>query len=159
MGFSSRSRSSLASRLRSRCRTLAQQALHAVRGSRRSWRAPLPVLALLVFVLPATLAACGSSSGGAGGSDTLVFGAPVSLTGSLSHEGTDTLNGYHLWADQVNAAGGIKVGDKTYKVSIKYYDDASSAQKSAQLTKQLITSDKVNFLLGPYGSARSPTRG
>ena len=157
MGFSSRSRSSLASRLRSRCRTLAQQALHTVRGSRRSWRAPLPVLALLVFVLPAALAACGSSGGGGGGSDTLVFGAPVSLTGSLSHEGTDTLNGYHLWADQVNAAGGIKVGDKTYKVSIKYYDDGSSAQKSAQLTKQLITADKVNFLLGPYGSAATLT--
>ena len=115
------------------------------------------MLALLALVLPATLAACGGSTGGSGGSDTLVFGAPVSLTGSLSHEGTDTLNGYNLWADQVNAQGGIKVGDKTYKVSIKYYDDGSSAQKSAQLTKQLITADKVNFLLGPYGSAATLT--
>ena len=115
------------------------------------------MLALLALVLPAALAACGGSTGGSGGSDTLVFGAPVSLTGSLSHEGTDTLNGYNLWADQVNAQGGIKVGDKTYKVSIKYYDDGSSAQKSAQLTKQLITADKVNFLLGPYGSAATLT--
>jgi branched-chain amino acid transport system substrate-binding protein len=156
MGFSVRSRTSLASHLRSRYRAVAWRALHLARGSRRSWRAPLPLLALLALVLPATLAACGSA-GGAGGSDTLVFGAPVSLTGSLSHEGADTLNGYNLWADQVNAQGGVKVGDKTYKVSIKYYDDGSSAQKSAQLTKQLITADKVNFLLGPYGSAATLT--
>ncbi|HEU5349937.1 MAG TPA: ABC transporter substrate-binding protein, partial [Ktedonobacterales bacterium] len=114
------------------------------------------MLALLVLALPTTLAACGGTTAG-GGSDTLVFGAPVSLTGSLSHEGTDTLNGYHLWADQVNAQGGIKVGDKTYKVQIKYYDDNSSAQKSAQLTKQLVSSDKVNFMLGPYGSAATLT--
>lgn len=111
---------------------------------------------MLALIVPVLLAGCGGNGGGSG-SDTLVFGAPVSLTGSLSHEGTDTLNGYNLWADQVNAKGGIKVGDKTYKVKIKYYDDGSSAQKSAQLTKQLITSDKVNFMLGPYGSAATLT--
>ncbi len=97
------------------------------------------------------LTQCGAATG------TLTFGAPISLTGSLSHEGTDTLNGYHLWADQVNAHGGIKIGSTTYKVAIKYYDDGSDSQKSAQFTRQLITSDKVNFLLGPYGSAATLT--
>jgi branched-chain amino acid transport system substrate-binding protein len=159
MGFIIRFRSSLASLLSSRRATVARNTTGLVRASRlgrRRWHAPVPVLALLALVVPATLAACGGTTAG-GGSDTLVFGAPVSLTGSLSHEGTDTLNGYNLWADQVNAKGGIKVGDKTYKVKIKYYDDGSSAQKSAQLTKQLITSDKVNFMLGPYGSAATLT--
>ncbi len=113
--------------------------------------------ALIVTALAtAALAACGTSSGSAS-SGTLVFGAPVSLTGSLSHEGTDTLNGYNLWADQVNAHGGIKVGNTSYQVKIKYYDDASSSQKSAQLTRQLITSDHVNFMLGPYGSGATLT--
>lgn len=112
---------------------------------------------LIVATLATTaLAACGGTGGG-GGSTTLVFGAPVALTGSLSHEGNDTLNGYNLWADQVNAKGGIKVGNTTYTVKIKYYDDASSAQKSAQLTRQLVTTDKVNFLLGPYGSGSTLT--
>jgi branched-chain amino acid transport system substrate-binding protein len=128
------------------------------RGAGRIRRLPTPLLGLLALLLPAVLAACGGSgTGGAGGTGTLTFGAPVSLTGSLSHEGTDTLNGYNLWADQVNAKGGIKVGGTTYKVAIKYYDDASSSQKSAQLTRQLITSDHVNFLLGPYGSAATLT--
>ena len=117
----------------------------------RSYFAILAVAALATT----SLAACGGSGGSS--STTLVFGAPVALTGSLSHEGTDTLNGYNLWADQVNTHGGIKVGNTTYTVKIKYYDDASSAQKSAQLTRQLVTSDKVNFLLGPYGSAATLT--
>lgn len=130
--------------------------LRASGGWRR--RVPVPVLALLVLVLPGILSACGGTSTPAGGgTGTLTFGAPLSLTGSLSHEGTDTLHGYQLWADQVNAHGGLKVGGKTYQIAIKYYDDASDSQKSAQLTKTLITSDKVNFLLGPYGSGATLT--
>lgn len=108
-----------------------------------------PALAI-VPLLTVLLSACGTST--TSGTNTLVFGAPVSLTGSTSHEGQDTLNGYQLWAKTVNAHGGIKVGDKTYTVQIKYYDDGSSPTKSAQLTQQLITTDKVNFLLGPYGT-------
>ena len=125
----------------------------------RLWksRVVLPLM-LVVSVASLALAGCGGSSGtGGGGTQTLVFGAPVSLTGSLSHEGTDTLNGYKLWASEVNSHGGIKVGNTTYNVSIKDYDDASSPQKSAQLTRQLITTDKVNFVLGPYGSAATLT--
>ncbi|HEX8996596.1 MAG TPA: amino acid ABC transporter substrate-binding protein [Ktedonobacterales bacterium] len=115
---------------------------------------PMLILAALLATL---LAACGTNPTGTSTINTLYFGAPVSLTGSLSHEGQDTLNGYQLWADQVNAHGGIKVGSTSYQVKIKYYDDASSAQKSAQLTRQLVTSDKVNFLLGPYGSGATLT--
>lgn len=109
------------------------------------------MLGLLALAL-GTLAGCGSTSTGVQSGGTLVFGAPVSQTGSLSHEGTDTLNGYNLWAKTVNAKGGIIIGGKSYQVSIKSYDDASDANKSKQLTTQLINSDKVNFLLGPYGT-------
>ncbi|HEV2405957.1 MAG TPA: ABC transporter substrate-binding protein, partial [Ktedonobacterales bacterium] len=125
----------------------------------RRWKSHVVLpLTLVLSLVSLALAGCGgSSSSGGGGTKTLVFGAPVSLTGSLSHEGQDTLNGYQLWASTVNSHGGIKVGNTTYTISIKYYDDASSAQKSAQLTRQLITTDKVNFVLGPYGSAATLT--
>ena len=120
-------------------------------------RKALPVVALLVLLLPFVLTACGSSNNsngpGTSTSGTLLFGAPVSLTGSTSTEGHLTLEGYQLWVKEVNAHGGIKVGNITYQVQLKYYDDGSSPTKSAQLTQQLITSDKVNFLLGPYGTS------
>ena len=121
-------------------------------------RKALPVVALFVLLLPFVLTACGSSGNNNGGSgtptsNTLLFGAPISLTGSTSTEGHLTLEGYQLWVKEVNAHGGIKVGNTTYQVQLKYYDDGSSPTKSAQLTQQLITSDKVNFLLGPYGTS------
>jgi len=115
------------------------------------------VLTLFVLMLPFVLTACGGGGGGGGGGNpsgsTLLFGAPISLTGATSTEGHLTLEGYQLWVKEVNAHGGIKVGGTTYQVKLKYYDDGSSPTKSAQLTQQLVTSDKVNFLLGPYGTA------
>lgn len=123
---------------------------------RRPHRAPWRVgvaCSLLALALPAVLAACGGSGGANESGGTLVFGTPASLTGALSSEGKDQLNGYQLWADTVNANGGIKVGGKSYKVQIKSYDDTSTATKSAQLAQKLITDDKVNFLLSPYGTA------
>ena len=122
--------------------------------SRARWL--VPVLALLALLIPTALSACGTGSAGTTGNSTggtLVFGTAVSLTGATSSEGNDTLNGYKIWADTVNASGGITVGGKAYKVQIKSYDDGSNPTKSAQLMQQLITTDKVNFLLGPYGTS------
>jgi branched-chain amino acid transport system substrate-binding protein len=114
----------------------------------------VPFILALAILLSPLFASCGSStSGGNGSGNTLVFGAPISLTGSTSTEGQLTLEGYKLWVKEVNADGGIKVGNKTYQVQLKYYDDGSSPTKSAQLTQQLVSSDKVNFLLGPYGTS------
>ncbi len=88
---------------------------------------------------------------------TIVFGAAVSLTGSTSNEGKYTRDGYETAKDAINAAGGIVVGGKHYKIDIKYYDDASKPDQTSQLVEKLITEDKVNFLLGPYGSAPTNT--
>lgn len=120
----------------------------------RLYRRVLPALTLFVLMLPFVLTACGGGgSSSTTTSNTLLFGAPISLTGSTSTEGHLTLEGYQLWVKEVNAHGGIKVGGTTYQVQLKYYDDGSSPTKSAQLTQQLVASDKVNFLLGPYGTA------
>jgi len=116
-------------------------------------RRVLPALTLFVLMLAFVLTACGGGSSSTTTSNTLLFGAPVSLTGSTSTEGHLTLEGYQLWVKELNAHGGIKVGGTTYQVQLKYYDDGSSPTKSAQLTQQLVTTDKVNFLLGPYGTA------
>lgn len=84
--------------------------------------------------------------------ETLKIGAAVSLTGPFSREGQLLRDGYDVWKDSVNAQGGLKVGGKTYKVDVIYYDDESKAQTSARLTEKLITEDKVAFLFGPYSS-------
>ena len=87
--------------------------------------------------------------------DTIVFGAAISMTGKTAKEGEYTRDGYQIAIDKVNESGGVKVGGKVYKVALKYYDDESKSERTAQLIEKLVNEDKVNFLLGPYGS--SPT--
>jgi branched-chain amino acid transport system substrate-binding protein len=113
---------------------------------------PTDLLLLSIFFLVTLLSGCGNSTTTTK-EGTLLFGAPLSLTGSTSTEGHLTLEGYQLWVKYVNSNGGIKIGNTNYQVALKYYDDESNPTKSAQLTQQLITADKVNFLLGPYGTA------
>jgi len=48
--------------------------------------------------------------------------------------------------------GGVKVGGKTYKFEIIYYDDESNPKRAAQLAERLISQDGVEFMLGPYSS-------
>jgi len=109
----------------------------------------------LVAVVAVALAACGGSSGGAG--STIVLGAPLGLTGSLTKESILTQQGYNLWLDWITARGGIVVNGVKHPVKIKYYDDTSNANQSAVFMQKLITEDKANFLLGPYGSAATAT--
>src|SRR4030043_1940425 len=82
----------------------------------------------------------------------LKLGASVCVTGRLAKEGGYVKDGYTLWMEEVNKKGGIKLGNDRYKVEIVFYDDKSDPQTGAKLTEKLITEDKVNFILGPYGS-------
>jgi branched-chain amino acid transport system substrate-binding protein len=88
---------------------------------------------------------------------TIVFGAALAATGSTAREGELTKEGYEFWKDYVNAHGGLKVAGKTYNVDIKYADDESNPQTAARLVEKFVSEDKVNFILGPYGSANSAT--
>ncbi len=84
--------------------------------------------------------------------DVIRIGAPLPLTGPLSPEGIKQQRGYDVWAETVNGKGGIKAGDKTYKVEIVYVDYASNTPRAVQSAERLITGDKVNFLFSPFGS-------
>ena len=82
----------------------------------------------------------------------IVLGSAISLTGKYSSNGVHTQNGYNMAVDRINDMGGIKVGGKTYKFDIIYYDDESNPKTAAQLAERLISQDGVEFMLGPYSS-------
>jgi branched-chain amino acid transport system substrate-binding protein len=92
-------------------------------------------------------------AGGGPGGHRLTFGVALSLTGSTAVEGRLILNGYRLWARTVDSRGGIVVRGVPYQIAIRNYDDQSNPSLSARLTQRLVSVDRVNFLLGPYGSA------
>lgn len=76
------------------------------------------------------------------------IGVAVSLTGKFGKDGSLVKDAYSLWRDHVNAKGGIN----GHPVELIFYDDKSDAQTGAKLVEQLVTSDKVDLLLGGFGS-------
>ncbi len=85
--------------------------------------------------------------------DTITLGSAISFTGKYSTNGIHAKNGYDLAVKQINDMGGVKVGGKTYKLAIQYYDDESTPARTAQLLERLIKQDEIKFVLGPYSSA------
>jgi branched-chain amino acid transport system substrate-binding protein len=105
------------------------------------------------------LAACGSSgspassssgsSSGSGGSKTpILIGASLSQTGDFSADGQAFQRGYELWASDVNRQGGL-LGRQ---VKLIFLDDKSDPTQGSTNVQQLITSDHVSMLFGPFSS-------
>src|SRR4030095_11814488 len=77
-------------------------------------------------------------------------GVSLSLTGKqYSVQGGDGREGYLLCQKHGNAHGGVLGRPLQFVI----YDDASDEKTAAQLYEKLITEDKVDAVLGPYGSA------
>ena len=83
--------------------------------------------------------------------NVVVMGGTLSLTAKSPASGL-ILEGRKLYVDELNARGGL-LG---HKVVLKIYDDKSKDKASKrnviELYVKLITEDKVDLVLGPYGS-------
>jgi branched-chain amino acid transport system substrate-binding protein len=116
-------------------------------------------LTVAIVAVVGLLAACGgsTSAGSTTTGDPIIFGSAVSLTGQQAKEGALTKQGYDLWLEWINQRGGIVVKGVKHQVQILYQDDQSKADQSAILVQKLITDQKAQYILGPYGSAASAT--
>jgi branched-chain amino acid transport system substrate-binding protein len=106
------------------------------------------------------LAACGGSTSSGSSTktgDPIIFGSALSVTGQQAKEGALTKQGYDLWLDWINQQGGIEIKGVKHPVQILYQDDQSKPDQSAILVQKLITEQKAQYILGPYGSAASAT--
>ena len=113
-----------------------------------------PVSRSFVIILTALIAlgisgsAC--SQGQASDRERLRIGATMSVTGkAYSVQGGYGREGYLLCQKHINAQGGLL--GKTVEFLI--YDDESDEKTAARLYEKLITEDKVDAILGPYGTA------
>ena len=122
-------------------------------SSRRARRSL--ALAAAGTVAALVLAACGGSSapgggGSGGGADKgpLTIGISLPLTGDFSQPGGEAKRGYQVWADMVNAKGGV-LGRQ---IKLKIVDDASNQDTVVSDYTKLITQDKVDLVLGTFSS-------
>ncbi len=109
-------------------------------------------MAPLARLAATLLLASGLATAWAAEPDNIVLGAAVSLTGKYSTNGKNTKDGYDLAVQRINDLGGVKVGGKSYRLKVVYYDDESTSARGAQLMERLINQDRVQFVLGPYSS-------
>jgi branched-chain amino acid transport system substrate-binding protein len=83
----------------------------------------------------------------------VVVGFTSSLTGSQEVSSKRQVNGFNLWMEQINGAGGLTLSDGTVVTfDAVTYDDESNAERVQELYTRLITEDNADFLISPYSS-------
>jgi len=80
--------------------------------------------------------------------EPIKLGFSMALTGPLAPNGKQSLLGAQIWADEVNAKGGL-LGRK---VELVHYDDQSNPTNVPGIYTKLIEIDKVDVVMGPYGT-------
>ncbi|HVB84226.1 MAG TPA: amino acid ABC transporter substrate-binding protein [Rhodanobacteraceae bacterium] len=83
----------------------------------------------------------------------ITLGASVQETGPVANTGRYYRDAYQFAVDRINAAGGVTVDGKKEKLALKMYDNQSDINLSVRQYVQLLSEDKVNFLLGPFDSS------
>ncbi len=116
------------------------------------FRIPAPWIALIAA---AALAACKpGAQGGADQSSVIKIGSAAPLTGEIAHLGKDNENGVRMAVDEINAAGGLKVGDKTYKLEMVGEDDKADPREGT-LAAQKLVDEGVIAVVGHLNSGTS----
>lgn len=115
--------------------------------------------AIMAVAMTFSLAACGSSSegntsnaGSTSGEDTFVIGGLGPLTGSAASYGISVKQGAEIAINEINEAGGVKVGDKTVKLSLNFKDDEASEETAITAYNSLMD-EGIDALLGTVTSA------
>ena len=121
-----------------------------------------PVLKGICLLLAAlfVLSACGSSTSTGGSTPTssascsgqsqppIKIGISLSLSGDFSADGLAFQQGYQLWADTVNASGGVLCR----QVKLDIVSDASSTTQVATNYQKLISVNHDDVVFGPFST-------
>jgi urea transport system substrate-binding protein len=84
--------------------------------------------------------------------DTIKVGILHSLSGTMAISETSLRDVLLFAFDEINAAGGIKIGDKSYMIEPVVVDGASNWPLFAEKAKQLLEEDKVAVVFGCWTS-------
>jgi branched-chain amino acid transport system substrate-binding protein len=110
-------------------------------------------LSVLLQIAAMAAAALTTGCGDRGRDDsTLRIGAIVELTGDMPAVGASSRNAAELAVNEANAAGGVTVAGKTYRIELLVEDNAAKPDQSAAAASKLITQDEVLAIVGPNAS-------
>lgn len=113
----------------------------------------------VLFALTAAIAFLGMAGHPlAADMETAKIGMCAPLSGPAAAWGLPGVDGLTIFVDKVNAKGGLKVGDKSYKLEIAKYDDEGDGAKALLGVKKLVQEDKVKVVLMLGGGTTPPTQ-
>jgi len=96
-----------------------------------------------------------SSARAADSAKTVTLGASLQLTGGDANLARYFRDGYQIAVDRINERGGVRIGAETYHFALKILDNQSNINLGVQQYAQLVTRERVDFLLGPYSSSHT----
>ena len=70
------------------------------------------------------------------------------LSGGAASYGVELMRGAEMKVDEINRAGGLKVGGDTYRIKLVSYDHKAQAADTATATNKLVFQDKVKYIIG-----------
>lgn len=99
--------------------------------------------ALIAFAVGATL----GSAAAADNTSVFRFGVPYPQTGAIAEYGANYSDGIRLAVQEVNAKGGLMVGDKKVKVEAVFCDTQADTAKAAACGRRLSSQSAVPAML------------
>lgn len=106
-------------------------------------------LLALMLILPTTVFAQG----------LIKVGINAPITGDIPKVGEGTKYAAQMWLEDIKAAGGLKVGDKTFDVELVIEDNESKAESAVKANTKMITEDEVLVIVGPQSSKQAVPAG
>jgi branched-chain amino acid transport system substrate-binding protein len=84
--------------------------------------------------------------------EELKIGVIAALSGGGTGWGLGLQRGVQIAIDEVNDAGGLKIGGKTYRLRQIAFDDQYNAAQAKTAADRLVNQEKVKLIFGPVGS-------
>lgn len=100
-----------------------------------------------LFVFP-VLIGLGQVGTGVAAEKTLVIGTTLPLSGPAAGWGLGLSRMNDFFAEDINAKGGLKIGEDVYKVKTIAYDHKGSPSEAAANATKLVSQDKIQYLIG-----------
>jgi branched-chain amino acid transport system substrate-binding protein len=111
-------------------------------------------MAFLFLLSGFSLFAAGGQEG-----NVVKIGFNIPLTGDIPKVGESSKFAAEMKLEDINGAGGLKVGDQTYTLQFIYEDNESKAESAVAVGLKLIEQDQVLAIIGPNSSKQAVPAG
>jgi branched-chain amino acid transport system substrate-binding protein len=91
---------------------------------------------------------CATTWPAAAANETLTMGVIGPMSGPAAQWGVELARGAEMRAEEINAAGGLKIGNVTYEIRMIPYDHKANAAEATTVANRLVFQDKASYIVG-----------